>query len=290
MTTQPGVRLPSDALERALRRFRERTDSRVVVLTGAGISAESGIPTFRGPEGYWQPGNPHVPHAHRYAPEELATWTMFSRAPEVVWPWYLFRRATCLAAEPNAAHHALAALERRLGGRLMLLTQNVDGLHPRAGSTRLYEIHGNLHQMRCLGHEPHRACAALTPVPSTLDAWPRERPWDDAARAALVCGRCGAPARPHVLWFDECYDEAHFRWDSSHRVVTEADLLVVVGTAGATNLPSRMGQLALSRGIPIVDVNPGANPFAELTRRSGGAALALTAVEALPPLVDALIR
>lgn len=272
-------------LNHALARLRSKPDGRVVVLTGAGISAESGIPTFRGPEGYWQPGSHLVPEAVRYRPEELATWAMFSRAPELVWPWYLYRRGVCRAAEPNAAHRALVDLERRLGGRFQLVTQNVDGLHARAGSTGLFEIHGNIDTMRCLDED---GCGALTPVPATLDVWPKDRPWDAAARAELVCDRCGGPARPHVLWFDETYDEPNYRWDSTHRAVNDADLLVVIGTAGATSLPNRMAQLAVARGVPIIDVNPNDNPFAEVAARSGGVALVGTACDVLPALVEEL--
>ena len=116
-----------------------------MVLTGAGISAESGIPTFRGPEGYWRVGS------RNYRPMELATREAFERMPEEVWRWYLYRRAVCRAAAPNPAHRALVDAERRLGDRFLLVTQNVDGLHRRAGSdpARTFEIHGNIDLWRC---------------------------------------------------------------------------------------------------------------------------------------------
>jgi NAD-dependent deacetylase len=117
----------------------------IVFLTGAGISAESGVPTFRGPEGYWRVGSRH------YQPTELATAAAFAQIPEEVWRWYLYRRAVCRVAEPNAAHLALVEAERRLGERFLLVTQNVDGLHGRAGSSaaRTYQIHGNIDFCRC---------------------------------------------------------------------------------------------------------------------------------------------
>src|SRR5512138_4021579 len=101
----------------------------VVVLTGAGVSAESGIPTFRGAEGFWVVGS------RNYMPQEMATHAMFERDPQEVWRWYLYRFGVCARVEPNPAHHALAALDRALGDRFTLVTQNIDGLHLRAGAT-----------------------------------------------------------------------------------------------------------------------------------------------------------
>src|SRR5688572_10403206 len=141
MTFQPGGSGDlADLLARAA-----SDGGRVVVLTGAGISAESGIPTFRGPEGYWRIGSVN------WRPEQLATFAAFTAMPQAQWAWYLYRRGVCLAARPNAAHRALVDLERALGERFRLVTQNVDGLHLRAGSstTRTLQIHGNLHFARC---------------------------------------------------------------------------------------------------------------------------------------------
>src|SRR5512138_2460273 len=112
-------------------------DGKVVALTGAGISAESGIPTFRGAEGYWVVGS------RNYMPQEMATLEMFERAPEEVWRWYLYRFGICRDASPNAGHAALVSLEDALGDRFTLVTQNIDGLHRRAGSRRVYTIHGD---------------------------------------------------------------------------------------------------------------------------------------------------
>ncbi|MFH2001563.1 MAG: Sir2 family NAD-dependent protein deacetylase [Planctomycetota bacterium] len=118
---------------------------KLVVLTGAGISAESGIPTFRGPEGYWTVGS------KEYRPEEMATWSMFQRCPDEVWQWYLYRRGVCNRAEPNKGHKAVVQMEALFRDRFTLLTQNVDGLHIRAGNSeqRTFEIHGNINRMRC---------------------------------------------------------------------------------------------------------------------------------------------
>lgn len=255
---------------------------RLLVLTGAGISAESGIPTFRGAEGYWRVGS------RNYHPMELATRSAFEAAPDDVWAWYLYRRAACLEAEPNAAHRALVALEEAFGDRFLLVTQNVDGLHLRAGSTRerTYEIHGNIHFMRC-----GAGCQdAPVPLPEGIPTvWQKERPLTEGERALLSCPRCGARSRPHVLWFDEYYDEPLFRFESSLTAAREADLLIVVGTTGGTNLPLQMGAAASRSGAPSVVVNPEPNPFSEELERSGnGVFLEGTAGRWVPELVARL--
>ncbi|MEO1335399.1 MAG: Sir2 family NAD-dependent protein deacetylase, partial [Myxococcota bacterium] len=123
-------------------------DGPIVVLTGAGISAESGIPTFRGKDGYWTVGT------RNYHPQEMATRAAFEAMPEEVWRWYLYRRSVCRAAQPNAAHEALVKLEDALGERFQLVTQNVDGLHQSAGNQRVFAIHGHLDQWRSGHDEP----------------------------------------------------------------------------------------------------------------------------------------
>jgi NAD-dependent deacetylase len=221
-----------------------------VVLTGAGISAESGVPTFRGKDGYWVVGS------RNYHAQELATRAAFSRMPESVWGWYLHRLRVCLSARPNPAHDAVAGLERALGERFLLITQNVDGLHARAGgeAARRYEIHGNISLMRC-----SRECEGLVPVP---DAALTEQAGSLARW--LSCGECGAWMRPHVLWFDEFYDERSFRFESSLHAIDRTALLVVVGTTGSTNLPLAIGERAARRRVPMVVVNNEPNPFATL--------------------------
>jgi len=261
-------------LEQAVERGRA---GNVVVLTGAGVSAESGIPTFRGPEGYWTVGS------EVYHPQQMATQSAFSRMPDEVWAWYLWRRGVCLDAGPNPAHEAIARLETELGERFVLLTQNVDGLHIRAGNSlgRTYQIHGNIDFMRCAS----QCCNDLFPIPARFDGFDAEQALTDDDRAALVCPPCGGPTRPHVLWFDECYDEPLFRFESSLRRAAEADLVVSVGTSGATNLPNQVMRLAATTGAAIIDVNSSDNPFAALARSVPvGAAIEQTACAALPDL------
>lgn len=239
-----------------------RNKSSVVVLTGAGISAESGIPTFRGPEGYWTVGSTE------YRPEEMATWRMFQRCPDEVWQWYLYRRGICNQAEPNAGHDAVVRLEKLLEDTFTLITQNVDGLHPRAGSSeeRTFEIHGNINRIRCA-----KECRQqVYPIPEGVPYKSKSDPLTDDDRALLKCPDCGGLARPHVLWFDECYDEAYFRFNSSIQAASAADLLISVGTSGATNLPMQVGQIVLSRGATLIDVNPEPNPFSTMALQGGG--------------------
>ncbi len=263
-------------LERILHRVRDAR-GRIVVLTGAGISAESGIPTFRGKEGYWVVGS------RNYMPQEMATHEMFERAPEEVWRWYLYRFGLCKDARPNAGHEALVRLERALGERFTLVTQNIDGLHRRAGSQRLHCIHGDAAFVRCAA-ECGLGRAELPPIVPRGDA-----PLTPGERTALTCPRCGGWLRPHVLWFDEYYDEENYRMDSALRAAAAADLLLVVGTSGATNLPMQIGQLAFQRGAALVDVNPEENPFAEMAARSTDGFFARgSACERLPEIVLAL--
>lgn len=252
----------------------------IVFLTGAGISAESGIPTFRGPEGYWQVGSKN------YRAEELATYEAFQEMPEEVWAWYLYRRGVCRAAAPNPAHLALVEAERALGDRFLLLTQNVDGLHLRAGNTiaRTYQVHGNIDYLRCEDEHP-----ALRPVPEALDvAWAKDRKLTKDEIAILKSCR-GKWSRPHVLWFDESYDEPLFRFESSLQASLDASMLIVVGTSGATTLPTYVVAAACKRNIPLVCINMDPSPFTQQTAAiENGLVLLGTAGEHMPRVLDAL--
>ena len=257
-------------------------EGRLLVMTGAGISAESGIPTFRGKDGYWTVGSKD------YQPEQLATFAAFSNDPELVWAWYLYRRAVCRAAEPNAGHRAIAAIERLLQERFLLITQNVDGLHLRAGNSgeRTYEIHGNIGYARCVaGH------STRYPLPLNLAPKAKGEPLTAQERRTLTLDApcSGSWARPHVLWFDECYDEANFRFNSSLAAASSAEILLTVGSSGATNLPLQVAMAALRHGATLVDINPEENPFSELALKSGrGFHLKGSATALLPPICSVL--
>lgn len=254
---------------------------RVLVLTGAGVSAASGIPTFRGKEGYWTVG------ATEYHPQELATARAFGHMPWEVWAWYLYRREVCRRAAPNAAHHtvARAAFAPGLGSRFALITQNVDGLHRRAGSPdrSSFAIHGDISLMRCAAD----CVLDRWPIPEAVAGVARGAAVPASARALLACPRCGGMARPHVLWFDESYDEPRFHLDTVRALARDAAVLVIAGTSAQTNLPWQVVELAGRAGAVIVDINPEPNPFAEIAAGSGGA-IAAPAAAALPALVEYL--
>jgi len=245
-------------LDTLLDQVRPSADHPVVFLTGAGFSAASGIPTFRGPEGYWTVGS------RSYRPMELATHAAFTQMPREVWRWYLYRKGICNQAEPNEAHHALAELEARLGDAFALITQNVDGLHRRAGSTdeRMCEVHGNIDRMR------DAVTGERLPIPDELAHTDRDGTLSDEAWARLVNPSTGHRCRPHVLWFDEVYREDWYRSDTAMERAAAASLLVVVGSSGAAALPMHATAAAAESGALLIDINPDAdNPFATFARR-----------------------
>ncbi len=272
-----AYRIPSELRET----LRRRGDGGIVFLTGAGVSAASGIPTFRGKEGYWTVG------AVEYHPQEMATQAAFRRMPREVWRWYLYRLGVCRAAEPNAAHFALARLEEALGDRFTLITQNVDGLHLRAGNSeaRTHQVHGNIEFMRCPDG------TQLVPVPAGLAPRPRDAELTDEEWSRLVVPGCAEPARPHVLWFDEYYDETLYRSESGLKQVIRSSLLVVVGSSGAAALPHHAAGLAARVGAAVIDVNPEAGPFSEIAESLPDGHWARgPADEVVPALVDVLLE
>lgn len=262
---------------------RERPEH-VVVITGAGISAESGIPTFRGPEGYWTVGS------REYHPQELATQAAFQTMPREVWRWYLYRKGVCNAARPNPAHVALAQLERALQDRFTLVTQNVDGLHLIAGNSlaRTLQVHGNTDYMRAIEGD-------RTPllIPAAMPTIGREDPLSDEAWSLLVTAD-GCRTRPHILWFDEYYDEQLYRSETAIEAGKRCDLLVVIGTSGAAAIPYHVAAVALANDAAVIDINPDPNPFADhaidRARTKKGLWLRGTGTRWVPELVAHLTR
>jgi NAD-dependent deacetylase len=208
-----------------------RAAARVVVLTGAGISAESGVPVFRGAGGLWR----------QFRPEQLATPDAFRRHPELVWEWYLWRRARIAEAQPNAGHHTIARWQHERRG-FTLLTQNVDGLHQRAGSVSLTELHGSLWRVRCAG-----CCGMVV-----------EDRWSESPRGDLHCA-CGAWLRPDVVWFGEPLDAASMAQATT--AVGEADVVLVVGTSAVVYPVAALPQLARERRARVVEVNVEETPL-----------------------------
>ena len=206
----------------------------LIVLTGAGVSADSGIPTFRGKEGMWTKGSKN------YFPEELATYSSFIQSPEILWDWYMYRQKICAEAELNEGHLGIARLEqfcKDKGKEFLLITQNVDNLHRRAGSENIIEIHGNIFKMRCSSSSPH--------------AYEIKEIEEDKK-----CKICGETMRPHVLWFDEYYDDTLFQTKSALQRAFQADLLIVVGTTLQTTIPYEIVGIFVRSGKSIVEINP----------------------------------
>lgn len=235
-------------------------NGRITVLTGAGISAESGIPTFRGKEGFWTIGS------SEYHPQDMATFAMFSKAPESVWAWYLYRMGLCKKARPNAGHRALASMESRLGENFTLITQNVDNLHIRAGNShsRTLQVHGNIFQVRCAS-----ACTdEILPLPGGLPPKGKGDTLTENDCRHLKCRICGSWLRPHVLWFDENYNERHYRFDSAIETAMRTRLLITVGTSAATTLPNHIVNLVTGNNGLLIDINVAGNPFASMAMQS----------------------
>ncbi len=215
----------------------------IAVLTGAGISAESGIPTFRGASGLWR----------QFRPEELATPEAFARDPQTVWDWYHWRRSLIAEARPNAGHLALALLEQSIP-KFTLVTQNVDGLHGAAGSRAVLELHGSIWTLRCT------QCGSQ---------WV-DREITEAKR--LPYCRCGGLARPGVVWFGE--ELPHHIWQAAERAVRACDVLLVVGTSAVVYPAAGLVPLARSSGAKTVEINIEESPLsgivdARLTGRAG---------------------
>jgi NAD-dependent deacetylase len=224
-------------LEVALRRAAAllRQAQRVAVLTGAGVSAESGVPTFRGAGGLWE--------GHRV--EEVATPEAFERDPELVWRFYNLRRASLRAVAPNPGHHALAALEGRWGSeRFALATQNIDGLHRAAGSRNVLELHGNLNRVRCTG------CERIS-----------DRPGEQLPRLPN-CGECGAMLRPDVVWFHEMLPQDV--WLKACEATAECQCFLVVGTSAIVYPAAGLVRMAREVGAAVVEVNLEATPASSL--------------------------
>jgi len=274
----------SSMFRESLEQLLGSVDGGIVFVTGAGLSAASGIPTFRGKDGYWSVGSAE------YRSEELATQQAFRVLPREVWRWYLYRRGVCRRAQPSTSHRVLAELEATLGDAMTLVTQNVDGLHLRAGNSlaRCHQIHGNIDFMRCLDD----ACPELIELmDESLQIGSRDDTLEDSMWERLRCGRCGAPTRPHVLWFDEYYDEALFRAESSLQAARRASVVVTIGTSGATNLPHQVVATAARAGAALIDINPNANPFSAIAEASPrGLWLSGDSDEILPTLADVLAR
>jgi NAD-dependent deacetylase len=208
-----------------------RKTNRVAVLTGAGISAESGIPTFRGEEGLWK----------TYRAEELATLSAFIRDPKLVWEWYDWRRGIVGSKEFNAGHKVLSRWEK-IFPTYHVITQNIDGLHQKAGSQNILELHGNIWKLRCTEEE------TVTEDHSTpLKELPPH------------CLNCGALLRPHVVWFGESLDASVLQ--SAFALSSSCEVMFVVGTSAVVQPAASLPLAAADAGATVVEVNPDPTPL-----------------------------
>jgi len=214
-----------------------KSASRIAVLTGAGISAESGVPTFRGPGGMW----------NNYRPEDLATPGAFARDPKLVWEWYNWRRGLIAKTRPNSGHYALAELERRTP-EFALVTQNVDGLHDRAGSRNILKVHGDIWDVRCVrcGREQRDERPDIPELPPRCD--------------------CGGMLRPGVVWFGEGLPEGV--WEKAEQAVSNCDVLLVVGTSAVVYPAAGLVPLAKSAGARVIEINLEETPFSSMLDKS----------------------
>jgi len=202
----------------------------VAVLTGAGISAESGIPTFRGPDGLWK----------QYQPEDLATPEAFARDPKLVWEWYNWRREKIAPALPNPAHKALVQLEIKMRS-FTLVTQNVDGLHDRAGSGRVLKLHGDIWRLRCT------VCGAN---------WPDRRV--PLPKIPPHC-QCGGLARPGVVWFGEPLPDGMMK--EAEHAVASAQAFLVIGTSANVYPAASLIPYAKQAGAKVIEINTEDTPY-----------------------------
>lgn len=208
--------------------------ARIVVFTGAGVSAESGIQTFRDAlTGLWS----------HFDAEALATEAGFRADPALVWRWYAERRVAVASAQPNAAHRSIAAFEARPDRRVEVVTQNVDGLHRRAGSRRVLELHGDITRVKCL-----EGCG----TPESIDP---HYDWRADPREPPPCPRCAAPLRPDVVWFGEFLPESVLA--EAQRAASTCDAMLVVGTSALVYPAAELPELARRAGARLVVVDPG---------------------------------
>lgn len=239
-------------------RFRQilKDSSHLVILTGAGVSAESGVPTFRGAGGYWR----------TYSAPDLATPGAFAANPSLVWEFYHYRRELMRTKQPNPAHTAVAECQRRWADqnrRVVVITQNIDELHRRAGSEGVVELHGSLFKTQCTKCD-HVESNHDSPICEPLRDKGAPTPGSSAANIPLEllprCKQeyCGGLLRPHVVWFGEGLDEDIL--DAAHHELENCDLCLVVGTSSVVYPAAMFAPQVAARGVPVAEFNLESTP------------------------------
>ena len=241
----------SEELIEKLRRAKS-----VAALTGAGISAESGVPTFRGDEGLWK----------KFSPEELANFDAFMRNPDMVWEWYNYRRKIIEEVQPNPGHLALSKLEEMIPS-FVVITQNVDNLHQRAGSKNVVELHGNILRNRCL------SCGRIIES-ETLEF----------SEGIPRCPYCGGMLRPDVVWFGEMLPEEALQ--KAYRAAETCDVFMVLGTSAVVYPAASLPEIAFRQGAFIVEINPEVTPVTDFAHVS----LRGKTGEILPKIIEAFSK
>lgn len=222
----------SDRLVTALSRARS-----VVAFTGAGVSAESGVPTFRGNDGVWK----------KFKPEELANLDAFMKNPELVWEWYAHRKRIIAEIQPNTGHYALAEMEQ-LFPHFAVITQNIDNLHRRAGSKTVHELHGNIERNYCM------KCGTPYSNEEILSG-------DTQHSHSIRCRKCTGLIRPDVVWFGEMLPEEE--WEQSIRAAESADVFLSIGTSGVVYPAASIPMVAKHHGAYVVEINPESTPLTD---------------------------
>jgi len=226
----------------------------VTAFTGAGVSAESGVPTFRGTGGIWA----------RFKPEELASMDAFMRNPDLVWEWYAHRKRIIAEVQPNPGHVALAQMELLFAG-FAVITQNIDNLHRRAGSATVHELHGNIERNYCIG------CGRRYSNAEVL-----------AQKGVPRCTECGKAVRPDVVWFGEQLPLEE--WERSVRAAQSADVFLSIGTSGIVYPAASLPQISRRSGAYLVEINPEPTPLTDIADEF----LQGTSATILPLLVKAI--
>lgn len=258
--------------------YNKKNRNLFTFLTGAGISAESGIPTYRGIDGIWVKGTKF------HKPEEFGTFAYFKENPEEVWQYSLFRKKMFESAQTNNSHHEIAAIEKLLQDRFHLITQNIDNLHRRSGVERIFEIHGNNREIKC-----SNGCKEIHHLPIEIEGKDIDEDLNQKDIELLKCKECGSWMRPNILWFDEYYDEKTNKKFSSLKVAKNSGILFIVGTSGATNLPMAIAETTLKYGGTIVDINTEDNLFTKLLKdKKNKITIRATSTEALKTIHEIL--
>ncbi|KAF7417362.1 hypothetical protein HZH68_000015 [Vespula germanica] len=264
-----------------MKSFREilSNSKNVLILTGSGISAESGVPTFRGAGGYWR----------KYQAQSLATPEAFAANPSLVWEFYEYRRRLVSKVKPNKAHEAIAAFQKRFvkdGKKVTVITQNIDGLHQKAGAEDILELHGSLYRTRCTKcynisiNENIPICAALdgkgVPDPNITSS---TIPIEELPRCENV--NCNGLLRPDIVWFGENLDESVL--SKAYEIVETCDVCLVIGTSSIVYPAAMFAPQVANRGVPVAEFNIEITPATRQFQYHFEGPCTITVTEALEP-------